>query len=63
MKNFNRVMRYNIETDSNDVFTGCSKSLTRGEFVGWEDYKELLTAYKSLLEKISETVGEHTFEE
>ena len=58
--NFNSVQRYDIAVCEE---TWYEVRHIHGDFVLWEDYNSLLCAHRDMLEKISEIVGDHTFEE
>ena len=61
-KNFSNVLSYDIEPEGSGLLC-YSASWGNGRYVEWEDYEALLNAHRSLLEKISEVVGDHIFEE
>lgn len=56
MKNFANVKRYR-EASHGVIFS------VNGNFVYYKDYEELLNAHRTLIDKMSEVVGDATFEE
>lgn len=62
MKNFANVDRWSlIEDYSENLYYMDTRP--RGEYVFYSDYEELLNAYRTLIDKMSEVVGDAVFEE
>lgn len=59
--NYNKVSRYTPSTNHSE-FLGM-KMHGMGDYVLYEDYDDLLKAYKELIAKVSDAVADAAFEE
>ena len=66
MKNFANVDRWFVNLNHSEF---CGMVVCRGrvsydhDYVLYEDYEELLNAYRTLIDKVSDVVGEAAFGE
>jgi len=61
MKNFANVDRWSLIDYPDNI--SCMDIRASGRYVFYSDYEELLNAYRTLIDKMSEVVGDASFEE